>query len=276
MLSETRVLVTGAAGHVGKWTRNVLRGKVGLLRLSDVAPLEAADHEESRPCDLTDAQGLERLTDGIDQIVHLGASLNVDDWQETLRVNIEGTYNLYEAARRAGVRRIAYASSHHVIGMYPVGQALGLDAPLRPDSLYGLSKCFGENLARYYWDKFGMESVCWRIGSARAQPTEMRELSTWLSEADYGRLLLRSLEAPSVGFQIVYGISANSDAWWDNSDADALGFAPQDNASVVGRSIREAAEGSPPRTHYPLQGGKRAEHRRATTASTRGDGHGQG
>jgi uronate dehydrogenase len=275
MLSETRVLVTGAAGHLGNWTRKTLRGRVGLLRLSDVAALEpAADNEEIRPCDLADAQGLERLTAGIDQVVHLGASLNIDDWTETLRVNIEGTYNLYEAARRAGVRRIAYASSHHVIGMYPVGQTLGTDAALRPDSLYGLSKCFGENLARYYWDKFGLESVCWRIGSARAQPTEVRELSTWLSEEDYGRLLLRSLEAPSVGFQIVYGISANSDAWWNNSGAEAVGFAPQDDAARVGRSIREAPEGSPARTHYPLQGGKRAEHRRSSTLPKRGDDRG--
>src|SRR5690606_33011280 len=161
-----KVLVTGAAGHLGKWTRRCLAGKVALLRLTDIATIEpAAAGEEIRPCDLADAQGLARLAEGIDLIVHLGASLNVDDWQETLRAKIEGTYNVYEAARRAGAKRIAYASSHHAIGMYPVEQRLGLAEPMRPDSLYGLSKCFGENLARYYWDKFGLESVCWRIGS---------------------------------------------------------------------------------------------------------------
>lgn len=265
-----RVLVTGAAGRLGKWTRDCLRGKVELLRLSDIAPLEpAGENEEIRPCDLADAQGLERLAEGVDHIVHLGASLNVDDWPETLRTNIEGTYNLYEAARRAGVRRIAYASSHHAIGMYPVEQKLGLDEPMRPDSLYGLSKCFGENLARYYWDKFGLESVCWRIGSALPRPGETRELSTWLSEADYGRLLMRSLQAPSVGFLTVYGISANQDAWWDNAQAGALGFEPQDDAAAYAREILEAPAGSPASKLYPLQGGKRAEHRRKAEPQTR-------
>jgi uronate dehydrogenase len=273
MLIEKRVLVTGAAGHVGKWTRRCLHGKVSLLRLSDIAPLEAAaESEEIRPCDLTDAQGLERLMTGIDYVVHLGASLNVDDWQETLRVNIEGSYNLYEAARRAGVRRIAYASSHHVIGMYPVGQTLGLDAPMRPDSLYGLSKCFGENLARYYWDKFGLESVCWRIGSAQPRPREVRELSTWLSEQDYERLLLRSLQTPSVGFLTVYGISANRDAWWDNGEARTLEFEPQDNAADHAQQILDAPAESSARTRYPLQGGKRAEYRRAAEPTTTGGG----
>ncbi len=263
MLNDMRVLVTGAAGRLGKWTRRCLRGKVGLLRLSDIAPMEAAaEGEEIRPCDLTDASGLEQLVTGIDHVVHLGASLNVDDWQETLRVNIEGAYNLYEAARRAGVKRIAYASSHHLIGMYPVGQRLGVDVPMRPDSLYGLSKCFGENLARYYWDKFGLESVCWRIGSALPRPGETRELSTWLSEPDYERLLLASLQAPSVGFIAVYGVSANRDAWWDNSQAGALGFAPQEDAAVYAQDILNAPAEFLARTRYPLQGGKRAAYRR--------------
>ncbi|MDQ8732145.1 NAD(P)-dependent oxidoreductase [Bradyrhizobium sp. LHD-71] len=273
MLSDKKVLVTGAAGHVGQWTRKCLQSKVGLLRLSDIAPLkDAAENEEIRPCDLTDAQDLERLVTGIDYVVHLGASLNVDDWPETLRVNIEGTYNLYEAARRAGVKRIAYASSHHVIGMYPVGQTLGLDAPMRPDSLYGLSKCFGENLARYYWDKFGLESVCWRIGTARPRPGEIRELSTWLSEQDYERLLLRSLQTPAIGFLPVYGISANRDAWWDNGQARALEFEPQDDATRHAQPILDAPADSSAQRRYPLQGGKRAEHRRAAEPPTGGDG----
>lgn len=264
MLSDKKVLVTGAAGSLGKWTRKYLRGKVRLLRLSDIAPIKAAaEGEEVRPCNLTDVRGLEQLMTGIDFVVHLGASLNIDDWQETLRVNIEGTYNIYEASRRAGVRRIAYASSHHVVGMYPVGQTLEVNAAMRPDSLYGLSKCFGENLARYYWDKFGLESVCWRIGSARICPGEIRELSTWLSEPDYGRLLLRSLQTPSIGFVSVYGISANRDAWWDNSEASVLGFTPRDNAEDYAQQVSRASTQSASHKHYLLQGGKRAEYRRA-------------
>lgn len=254
MLAYDRILVTGAAGYLGKLVRASLRGRVPQVRLTDIAPMDpAAEGEELWPCDLANAAGMARALEGVDAVVHLGASLNVDDWQQTLDVNIAGTYNVYEAARRAGARRVVYASSHHAVGMYPVTERIGVDAPLRPDSLYGLSKCFGENLARYCWDKFGLESVCLRIGSTRPAPVERREYATWLSEPDFERLLLASLSTPSVGCSVVYGVSDNDQLWWDNAQAAHLGFAPVDKA-------RPPAGGIPAAPDYPLQGGKRAAH----------------
>jgi uronate dehydrogenase len=254
MLDYNRILVTGAAGYLGKLVRASLRGRVPHVRLTDIAAMDpASDGEELFPCDLADAAGIGRAFEGVDAVVHLGASLNVDDWQQTLNINIAGTYNVFEAARRAGARRVVYASSHHAVGMYPVTERIGLDVPLRPDSLYGLSKCFGENLARYCWDKFGLEAVCLRIGSTRPAPAERREYATWLSEADFERLLLASLSAPSVGCSVAYGVSDNSEVWWDNAQAAHLGFRPLDKAQTP-------AGGIPAAPDYPLQGGKRAAH----------------
>lgn len=257
-----RILITGAAGQVGRLARKALRGRVQHLRLSDIAAMPpAGDNEELWNCDLADAQGVAAMLQGVDAVVHLGASLNVDDWQDTLRVNIAGSYNIYESARQAGVKRVIYASSHHAVGMYPVGERIQADAPARPDSLYGLSKCFGEDLARYYWDKYKIESVCLRIGSTRPEPNESRELATWLSEPDFERLLLACLAAPSVGCTVVFGVSGNRDSWWDNEKSAArLGYAPQDDAHAHAERVRQqVARGESPGP-YPLQGGKRAEY----------------
>jgi uronate dehydrogenase len=256
MKPYNRILVTGAAGYLGQLVRHSLAGRVAHVRLTDIAPMAAAQQgEEVWPCDLADAEAMHQAMVGVDAVVHLGASLNVDDWKQTLNVNIEGTYNVYEAARRAGVRRVVYASSHHAVGMYPVSERIGSDVRLRPDSLYGVSKCFGEALAQYCWDKFGLESVCLRIGSTRPEPSaaEPREFTTWLSEPDFERLLLASLHAPTVGCSTVYGVSKNGDVWWDNSEGAKLGFQPEDDAARL-----------PTRPTGPLQdrlqGGKRAAH----------------
>lgn len=253
------ILVTGAAGQLGKLVRASLRGRFPMLRLSDIAPMAAADEgEELASCDLADAGGVGDLMNGVDAVIHLGASLNVDDWQETLQVNIKGTYNIYEAARKAGVKRIIYASSHHAVGMYPTSETLDHEAPLRPDSLYGLSKCFGENTARYFWDKFGLESVCLRIGSTRPRPSEPRELSTWLSESDFKELVLACLMAPEVRFSIVYGVSNNTENWWSNAHAAHLNYHPKDNAEQYRAAILELAKAGKSPPDYPFQGGKRA------------------
>ena len=260
MLDYERILVTGAAGYLGKLVRASLRGRVATLRLCDIAPMEpAAAGEEVMPCDLAESEAVGRALAGVDAVVHLGASLNVDDWQQTLDVNIAGTYHVFEAARRAGARRVIYASSHHAVGMYPITQQIGIEEPLRPDSLYGLSKCFGESTARYFWDKFGLEAVCLRIGSVRPHPSEQRELSTWMSEGDFEQLLLACLSAPQTGCSIVYGVSDNDDVWWRNPDAARLRFVARDKAQRPGGKVagRDVASGQP---KYPLQGGKRAAY----------------
>lgn len=261
MLSNEKILITGAAGQLGKLLRESLRGQVGSVRLTDIAPMDPArPGEELWPCDLKDADAIGQMMQGIDQVIHLGGSLNVDDWDETLQVNIAGTYNIFEAGRRAGVRRVVYASSHHAVGMYPTEQTLDDQAALRPDSLYGLSKCFGENTARYYWDKFGLEAVCLRIGSTRPKPSEARELSTWLSEPDFTALVHACLTAVSVEFSIVYGVSDNTHSWWSNAHASHIGYAPKDNAEIYRAQVQAQIDAGKAAPDYALQGGKRADY----------------
>ena len=145
--------------------------------------------------------------------------------------NIKTTYNVYEAARRQGVRRVVFASSNHAIGMYPRSQKIGPDVPVRPDTYYGVSKAFGEALGRLYSEKWGLEVACIRIGTVNAEdkPLTARHLSTWLSHRDAVGLIRACLDAP-LNFQIVYGVSKTSRAWWDMRPAEALGYSPQDNA----------------------------------------------
>ncbi len=147
---------------------------------------------------------------------------------------MEGAYHLYEAARAEGVRRIVAASSNHAVGFTPrprAGDALvPVGTPHRPDTFYGLSKCFGEDLAQLYWDLHGVETVSVRIGSCVPEPTDVRMLSTWLSPDDAARLFHAALTAEEVGHTVVYGSSANTRLWWDLEPARALGYAPRDDA----------------------------------------------
>jgi uronate dehydrogenase len=147
-----------------------------------------------------------------------------------LHSNIVGTFNVYEGARRHGVKRVVFASSNHVIGFYKQSERIDAQVPVRPDGLYGLSKCFGENLSRLYFDRYGIETVCLRIGSSFPQPKDRRMLSTFLSYDDLTELVRVSLFTPRVGHTIIYGVSDNSSKWWDNSGAAHLGFRPRDSA----------------------------------------------
>ncbi|KWE47646.1 NAD-dependent dehydratase [Burkholderia ubonensis] len=226
-----RLLLTGAAGNLGCQLRGALADWADVVRVSDVAPLgDAAAHEEVRVADLADRQAVAALVDGVDAIVHLGG-ISVDaPFDDLLEANIRGTYNLYEAARKHGVRRIVFASSNHAIGFHPVTEVLDADAPQRPDSLYGVTKCFGEALSRYYFDRFGIETVCLRIGSSFEAPKNPRMLVTYLSYRDFIELVRCSLLTNRVGHVVVYGVSDNPVKWWDNTKAGFLGFRPRDSS----------------------------------------------
>jgi uronate dehydrogenase len=160
-----------------------------------------------------------------------------------------GTYNIYEAARQAGGPRVLFASSNHAIGFHRRSDRLDVSAPLRPDSLYGVSKCYGEALSRYYFDKFGVESVCVRIGSCFPEPQDRRQLSTWLSPRDFVNLVKAVFDAPITGHLIVYGVSNNRQVWWNNDHASFLGWAPEDSSEAF-RAKVEAA--SPPEDRRDL------------------------
>jgi len=226
-----RVLLTGAAGGLGKVLRAGLKPHARVLRLSDRAPMEAAQAgEEVVQCDLADAPSVQRMVDGCDAVVHFGGISVEDRFEPILQSNILGVFNIYEAVRRTGVKRVVFASSNHVTGFYKQSDRIDADDPVRPDGLYGVSKCFGENLSRFYYDRHGIETVCLRIGSSFPAPRDRRMLATYLSYNDLVELVRCSLFAPSVGHTVIFGVSDNSGAWWDNSKAAHIGFKARDSA----------------------------------------------
>ena len=248
-----RLLLTGAAGALGKVLRQGLAGSAETLRLSDRSPLgDAAPHEEVVVCDLADAPGVDRLLQGVDAVVHLGGQSVEAPWEVILPSNIVGCVNLWEAARKAGTQRIIFASSNHVIGMHKRATPLDEHAPARPDSRYGLSKAFGEDLACLYAHKYGVAALCIRIGSAFPEPRSRRMLSTWMSYRDLTELVRVGLTADYL-FEIVYGVSANPRGWWDNRNAARLGFTPRDSAEAFAAKVEDKGEADP--IAESLQGG---------------------
>jgi uronate dehydrogenase len=254
------VLITGAAGNIGRALRAGLRGRYPTLRLIDIASQEAADAgEEVITLDLNDRLATEAAMQGVDAVIHLAAIEHEAGFDEILAGNITTTYSVFEAARRAGVRRVVFASSHHAVGFYPRGETVGPDDPVRPDSFYAVSKVFGEALGRLYAEKHGLEVVCLRIGSFSERPTRPRQLSIWLSPRDCLQLVRCCLDATAVGFMVVYGVSANSRSWWQDDAAARVGYRPQDNAEEFACEIEERPAGAPSTLADRLQGGSFVE-----------------
>ncbi|MFK0183031.1 NAD-dependent epimerase/dehydratase family protein [Streptomyces rubiginosohelvolus] len=232
MTAPRTVLLTGAAGGLGTLMRGLLPAYGYDLRLFDLVPVEG--EPEAITADLNDREALRDAVRGVDAVIHLAGISLESTFDKILRANIQGTHHLYEAAREEGVRRIVSASSNHVIGHTPRpaagGPLIPLDTPRRPDTFYGLSKCFGEDLAQLYWDQHGVETVSVRIGSCFPEPTSVRMLSVWMSPADGARLFHAALTAEDVGHTVVYGSSANTRLWWDLAPARALGYRPLDDS----------------------------------------------
>jgi len=226
-----RLLLTGAAGNLGRVLRPRMKRYCETLRVSDLAAMDpAGDGEEVVPADLADLAAMQALLADVDAVLHFGGVSIEKPFDTVLPANIVGAYNVYEAARQRGVKRIIFASSNHVTGFYSQGETITPQATPRPDSYYGLSKAFGENLAQFYFDRYGLETVSLRIGSCWPEPTERRQLSSWLSYDDMERLLVAALSAPVVGHTVIYGASDNRSTWWDNSTARHIGFKPQDSS----------------------------------------------
>ncbi len=227
-----RLLLTGAAGGLGKVLRQTLKPYAKVLRLSDISEMAPAEgsHEEVQLCDLADKQAVHQLVEGVDAILHFGGVSVERPFEEILGANISGVFHIYEAARRHGVKRIIFASSNHVIGFYQQDETIDALSPRRPDSYYGLSKSYGEDMASFYFDRYGIETVSIRIGSSFPEPQNRRMMSTWLSFDDLTQLIERSLYTPDVGHTVVYGASANRDVWWDNRFAAHLGYQPRDSS----------------------------------------------
>ncbi|MER6559853.1 NAD(P)-dependent oxidoreductase [Streptomyces sp. NPDC001027] len=258
MPAPRTVLLTGAAGGLGTLMRDLLPAYGYRLRLLDLRPVDG--EPGSIVADLADKDAVREAVRGVEAIIHLaGISLEAP-FEKILKANIEGTYHLYEAAREEGVQRIVFASSNHAVGFTPRPQGddplIPVDTPHRPDTFYGLSKSFGEDLAQLYWDKHGLESVSVRIGSCFAEPTSVRMLSVWMSPADGARLFHAALTAEDVGHTVVYGSSANTRLWWDLGAARALGYEPQDDSEPYAEKlIAEQGELDPENIAHACLGG---------------------
>jgi len=232
------ILITGAAGDVGTHLRRELASKY-VVRASDLRPVRKkfSAKEKFIKADISKFSDALRITKGVDAIVHLGGYSVEGPWEGILSANLIGCYNVFEAARRNGVKRIVFPTSNHAVGFYRRDQTIDHNVYPRPDSRYGVSKVFGEALGRLYTDKYGMEMVMIRIGNVNPKPIDKRRLSIWISPRDIAQLVSIGIDRPGIKFEIVYGISRNKRAWYDNSNAYRLGYQPQDDAEDFAKEI---------------------------------------
>jgi uronate dehydrogenase len=234
-----KIALSGAGGQLGSVVRAALIARGIPLRSAagSRALVPLVEGEDVMHGDLRDPAVVDRLLAGVDVLIHFAGTSVERPLPEIIDNNLRALVEVYEGARRQGVKRVVFASSNHAIGMYPVTDHLDLDCALRPDGFYGLSKVWGEALARMYWDKHGIESICVRIGSCLERPTEQRHLSTWFGHRDLLHFLDRCVEAEDVGFITVWGVSANKRSWWDNSGAARLGYQPTQDAEAYAEEI---------------------------------------
>ena len=248
------ILMTGAAGDVGTHLRRELEGRYK-LRLSDIKPIgDLRTHEEFVRADVSQMAELEAATRGVDAIIHLGGVSVEGSWEAILPTNIVGTYNVYEAARRNGVKRVLFATSNHAVGFYRRDETIDHRVYPRPDSRYGLSKAFGEAVGALYSDKHGLEVFNIRIGNVNPKPIDKRRLAIWISPRDLAQLVSIGIDHPDIRLEVVYGVSDNKRSWYDNSNAQRLGYRPQDRSEDHAEQVlRDEKPGDPVAEQY--QGG---------------------
>jgi len=234
-----KIVLTGANGNLGQELRAMLAGLCEELLSTDIADGvgELLSNERFVQADLAEMDQVRPLLEGADMVVHFGALVDELEFSKVWGPNFMGSFNIWESARQLGVKRVVYASSIHAMGMYPKTVAIDTVMPQRPDTYYGLAKCFTEDLGRMYWEKEGIESVHLRIYSATSKPGNVRALGSWLSFDDLRQLVQRSVETPFVGFTVAYGVSNNDRSPVDNSAASFLGYRPKDNAEDYAEEV---------------------------------------
>ena len=226
-----RILMTGASGGIGTSLRKLLPPSYPDLLLSDLkAPADLAKDEKFKAADLADMSQVEAICEGVDGILHFGGYSVEGPWDSILQSNIIGGYNLFEAARKKGVKRVVFASSNHAVGFYPRQRKIGTDEPVRPDSRYGVSKAFGEAIGALYAYKHGLRVTCIRIGNFADTPVDLRRLAIWISPEDLVQLIRIGLEHPDLRHEIFFGASHNERSWWDNEAAYRYGYRPTGRA----------------------------------------------
>ena len=248
--------MTGAAGGVGEFMRVQLNDRYQLL-LSDIRNIsKLRPNEHFVAADLSDPDAVLHITEGVEGIIHLGGFAVEGPWPAIRDANIEGTYNVYEAARQQGVKRVVFASSNHTMGFYQRTETVDHLSVPRPDTRYGVSKVFGEALASLYADKYGVQSMCIRIGNVAVKPLDARRLAIWVSPRDLAQLIGIGLDHPDIRHEIVYGVSQNQRGWWDNRNAIRLGYRPTDSSEPYAEDVlAQAAPDDPDAIAERCQGG---------------------
>jgi nucleoside-diphosphate-sugar epimerase len=232
-----RLLITGAAGNMGRLLRPLLRREGRVLRLADLAELtDLQPGEETVTADVTDPDAIAKACQGMDAVLHLGGISVEAAFEDVLAINVAGTQNLLRAAVDAGVSKVLLASSNHAVGFYrrgdvpPGSDGLPDDLPPRPDTFYGWSKAAIEALGSLYHNRYGIDVTVLRIGTCFVEPPDARALSTWLAPADAARLVEACLEYDKPGYRVIFAISDNTRRWWSLSGAQALGYKSADDA----------------------------------------------
>jgi uronate dehydrogenase len=241
-----RVLLTGAAGGIGKHLRRLLPPIYPDLVLSDiVTPEDLEPGEKFIQADVSKPVEIEKVCEGVEGIIHLGGNTG-EAWEPILKANIVGCYNLFEAARKQSVKRVIFASSNHAVGFYPRSTKIDTKVIPRPDTRYGLSKLFGEGVGAMYAYKHGIGVTSIRIGNVNEVPIDKRRLSLMISPRDLVKLIRIGLERPDLVYEVVYGVSANTRSWYDNSHAESLGYKPEDNSEANAAAVLTTEQAAAP------------------------------
>jgi uronate dehydrogenase len=249
------LLITGAAGDIGTHLRRELAGAYS-LRLSDIRAIDKlADGESFELGDVASMSDMLRITQGVDAILHLGGVSSEAHWEAILQANLIGCYNVFEAAYRNGVKRVLFATSNHAVGFYRRDEIIDHRVYPRPDSRYGLSKVFGEQVGSLYADKYGLEVFCMRIGNVNPRPVDKRRLAIWISPRDLAQLVRIGVDHPAIKFEVVYGVSNNRRSWYDNSNAERLGYRPADDSEPYAAEILSRHVDDPDPRVEQYQGG---------------------
>ena len=252
-----KIVLTGAGGKLGRRMRLPLSKLCQQLVSTDIVPLEPiVENETVAMVDLQVPSEVNELTKGADSIVHFAGYPREAEWSTILGANILTSTNLWESARLNKVRRIVYASSNHVVGFHPTASHIDIHAEIKCDSRYGVSKAFTEIMARFYYEKYNIQSLGLRIGRCDDLPVDERMLATWIHPADLAEMIRLGIQ-DQVEADVLYGISNNSRAMCSNPDSPRLPYKPQHSADDYAHDV--LASKAPSDTGWLFQGGPYAD-----------------
>ena len=234
----TKIVLTGAGGRLGSYLREPLSNLCKTLISTDIKESIGSlyQNETYIKADLSIYNEVNPIIEGATMVCHFGAIVDELSFETLLGPNFVGSYNVWESSKQHNVKRVIYSSSVHAVGMNLKTETLTPSAPHRPDSFYGLAKCFTDDLDKMYFEKNGIETVCLRIASC-APVNSARSFSSWLSYDDLILLVTRAIDTPFTGYTIVYGISNNTWSNIDNSESSHIGYLPKDDAEIFAEEI---------------------------------------